>query len=400
MSFQWPGCDEKCHENGCESPVQIEAQDDLAIIIPMRRVGDAVQSGWFRLTWILATALIFSHSGIYDWSPGQARRTCGYCPRDLDMVWKEGRRSMLVETTAASILSPVAGCLAEWSANAGVRGITHTLNPFVGCPIGKGQCGTACYARHLQSWARMGHKPEDWGQAVYLKTNAAELYVKEIRTASKKKAVGIFMSSVTEPMPPQQKARQITRRLLEAMVASPPGLGLIIQSHTSYAASPEILDVIERLSQKTSVLVSISIETNRPHIRGLRPPCSSIENRLDAFRVLSSRGIATQASISPLMPCDPKKFARLLRQNGCWRVILDHWEIGDGSCGRRTESVGVPEILRRNGYDPKWCSAEVLDELQPVFEAQGFPGGVGRKENFFAYIPEPSRFHEHIDSRN
>jgi len=293
----------------------------------------------------------------------------------------------LVEIDAKNLLNPVSGCLAEWSQNAGSRGVTHTLNPFIGCPIGWSQCGRACYAQHFLVWKKKGHSLSEWGRFVYLKRNAPELYFKEIRTRSGQNAVGIFMSSVTEPLPPHPRARAVTKAVLEAMVANPPGRGLIIQTHTSYAASPDIVNVLKELSQKTSVLVSISIETNREHIRGMIKPCCSIRKRLNAFKVLSSNNIATQASISPIMPCTPEAFARQLRENGCWRVILDHWEIGDGSKGQRTESTGVPNCLQRNGYDRQWFSAAILDDLQPIFEAQRFPGGVGRKESFFALIP-------------
>lgn len=293
---------------------------------------------------------------------------------------------------ASRLLTPVSGCLGDWSENAGQNGVTHTVNPFIGCPIGWSQCGQACYAQHLQAWARKGHTRGDWGNFVYLKTNAPALYVKEVQTRTGQNAIGIFMSSVTEPLPPHAQARSVTRSLLEAMVAEPPRRGLIIQSHTSYAAAPDILEVLQELSKRTSVLVSISIETNREHIRGLQKPCCSTTKRLNAFRILASNGIATQASISPIMPCNPELFADLLKKNGVWRVILDHWEIGDGARGTRTESVGIPQLLMDNGYDTKWCSSTVLDELEPIFAAKHFPGGVGRKEDFFAFIPDQFLF--------
>ena len=315
-------------------------------------------------------------------------------------VGNGGSALRFVDAQATRVLTPVAGCLADWSRNAGARGVTHTLNPFIGCPIGALQCGKACYARHLQSWARKGHRPDDWGTVAYLKQNAAERYLKEVRTSSGGDGTGIFMSSVTEPLPPQKKARAVTHRLLKAMVERPPGRGLIIQTHTSYAAAPEILEVLQELSQRTSVLVSISVETNRERILGLKSSCCSISKRIKAFETLSSHGIATQASVSPLMPCDPEVFARMLREAGVWRVILDHWQVGDGSGGSRTESVGVPQLLTSHGYDPKWCSAAILDELQPIFAAQNFPGGVGRKPDYFAYIPEQSKLRRYFGDLN
>ena len=252
--------------------------------------------------------------------------------------------------------------------------------------IGRFQCGEACYAQHFLTWRKKGHSTREWGDVVYLKNNADELYLKEVQTNAGK-GIGLFVSSVTEPLPPHSRARAVTKSILKAMLEIPPGRGIIIQTHTSYAASPDILGILKELSRKTSVLVSISIETNREHIRGLIRPCCSIKQRLNAFRTLADNGIATQASISPIMPCTPQTFARLLKENGVWRVILDHWEIGDGSCGARTDLTGVPQRLSENGYSKKWFSANVLDELEPAFIAQGFPGGVGRKSNYFALIP-------------
>jgi len=293
----------------------------------------------------------------------------------------------LQHVTARHILTPARGCLAEWATSGGEQGVTHTLNPFVGCPIGRTMCGAACYAQHFLPWRCTGHRPEDWGKAFYVKRGGPELYVKDIVAIQREGTVGIFMSSVTEPMPPQRSAREVSRAILEAMVKQPPARGLIIQSHTAYAASPEIVEQLVRLNQRTGLLVSISIETDQEHIRGLRRPCSSVEDRLGAFSVLAEHGILTQASVSPILPGSPERLASLLRASGVWRVILDHWEIGDGSGGARTESVGFPELLRANGYDARWFRASILDELQPVFEAKGFPGGVGRKEQYFAAIP-------------
>lgn len=293
----------------------------------------------------------------------------------------------IINIEATKLLNPVSGCLAEWSANVGDRGVTHTLNPFIGCPIGWSQCGNACYAKHFLTWKKRGHTRNEWGHYVYLKENAPSLYLHEFKTSSGTNGLGIFASSVTEPLPPHPKARAIMRALLEAMIERPPGRGLIIQTHTSYAASPDILEPLMELSQKTSVLVSISIETNRDETYGFGEPCCSVRKRLKAILALSKVGIATQASISPIMPCDPLEFARTLKQNGVWRVILDHWEIGDGSKGKRTKRTGVPRQLNNLGYDSKWFCADILDEIEPAFVSQRFPGGVGRKDNFFAFIP-------------
>src|SRR5215467_14769516 len=58
---------------------------------------------------------------------------------------------------------------------------THALSGYIGCGFGQTTCGLYCYAQFLPNWSLSGFTAA-WGQAVQVKTNAAQLLDKELRT--------------------------------------------------------------------------------------------------------------------------------------------------------------------------------------------------------------------------
>src|SRR5579859_7713863 len=81
----------------------------------------------------------------------------------------------------------------------------YTLNPYSGCGFGCTYCYAAFFAtsRELQ---------DDWGKWVRVKDNALELLKKKRHRPLKD--VSIYMSSVTDPYQPIEKALQLTRAIL------------------------------------------------------------------------------------------------------------------------------------------------------------------------------------------
>src|SRR5262245_49072568 len=106
---------------------------------------------------------------------------------------------------------------------------SHSLQPYRGCPFGKALCGVGCYVQHS------GHITQGraWGSFLEARVNAAESYLQGIERerAWARRARGafrIFLSSATEPFPPQERRWGVTRSVLEAMRTAPPD-GLIVQ---------------------------------------------------------------------------------------------------------------------------------------------------------------------------
>ena len=112
--------------------------------------------------------------------------------------------------------------------------------------------------------------------------------------------------------------------------------------------------------------VSLTLETDMERVPGLPPHASPPSRRLAVLEAFRSRGIPTQATISPLLPlADPSSFARRL-DAACDRVILDHHLIGDGSPGGwRTRRTGFPERLSSAGFG-EWNELAKLHEVRDL----------------------------------
>jgi len=264
------------------------------------------------------------------------------------------------EAEARSILTRTGGFL---------FGFSHSLNPYRGCSFGNALCGQYCYAPAVVF-------AKNWGGELIAKTNAAELYRREIERERRRGPVRIFMSSVTDPYVPQEKRLRITRAVLEAMVEAPPEF-LALQTHT-----PGPLRDLDLL-REIPCAVQITVETDRDSLPGFPPHAYSPAARLDALRTIKDAGLEAVGVVAPLMPLDdPVAFAQQLDRS-CSRVIVDHYLIGDGSReGTRTKRRGAPDLLIEHGFE-KWTRLEVLEEVADVFRSVLGPERVGvSKEGF------------------
>ena len=262
-----------------------------------------------------------------------------------------------------SILTPTSGFLGS--------GFTHTINIYSGCAFDGSVCGIFCYAQH-NHWITKGRP---WG--LYgAKENTVSAYEREFDRLKRprrgnSKSLRIYMSSSTDPYVPQEKSLKLTRSLLEAMIDRPPN-GLVIQTHATMIERD--LDVIEDLATRTSVWVSITVETNRESLPGFPKHASSPAARLEVLRKFRDAGIRTQATISPLLPLtNVTSFAQSLNQVAD-RVIVDHYLLGDGSKGGwRTRQTEFPKLLEEAGF-AEWNSLdkfwEVVSTLRDVLGAE------------------------------
>ena len=191
-----------------------------------------------------------------------------------------------------SILSPSRGFLGS--------GYTHTLNPYSGCAYAGTVCGLFCYAQHDINITK--HRP--W-RLYGAKKNAASAYrvdydrLKRPRRGEPK-PLKIYMSSVTDPYVPQEKSEGITRSVLLEMLERPPDV-LVIQTHATLIERD--IDIIDTLSKRCRLWVSITVETDMDELPPALPRHASLPSRrLEALALFRRRGIPTQATISPLLP--------------------------------------------------------------------------------------------------
>lgn len=281
------------------------------------------------------------------------------------------------EIPCRTILNPTGGFLGE--------GFTHTINVYRGCALGNTLCGLYCYAQwnpyHLQ-----GRK---WGSFLDVKEGPLEAYRTQYDrlkrgTSREAKPIKIFMSSVTEPYPPQERSARRTRQLLREMIARAPD-ALIIQTHTSIVT--EDIGILKDLHQCCELQLNITVETDRAVLPEPFPrQAFSPQSRFRALQVLRDAGLHAVATVSPLLPLEnPYQFAQNL-EAASDRVILDHYLLGDGSPqGKRTKQTLLPRLLTQTGYD-EWNTLEKFHEVVNIFrDVFGDTNRVGlSKEGFNA----------------
>lgn len=238
-----------------------------------------------------------------------------------------------------------------------LSGYSHSLNPYAGCVYA---C-SYCYVRKLPVAA---YREADWGTWVEVKEGAAEVLRKELRREKAKGPVTIFMSSSTDPYQPMEHKARITRSLLEVMAENPPDF-LLLQTR-----SPLIRRDIDLLAQLGDrVRVSMTIETDLEAVRKVfTPGAPPIAARLEAVRILKTAGIPVQAAIAPVLPSS-ERFPEILL-SVVDRVCIDDFWMGDGSGGKRTQSLGLERLYQEHGF-AEWYAPSawktVYERFKKVF---------------------------------
>lgn len=207
---------------------------------------------------------------------------------------------------------------------------------------------------------------KEWGSWVDVKQKGAELLRRELIRAKAKGSVTIFMSSSTDPYQPVEHKERITRSLLEVMSEVQPDF-LFVQTRSPLVVRD--IDLLKQLGSKTRV--SMTIETDQESIRKhFTPFAPPIGGRLKALKQLKEAGIPTQATIAPLLPSS-EAFPQLLLGIAD-RICIDNYELGDGSGGKRTRSLGIASLYEDLGlqdwYEPSACKL-VYDRFAAVFPA-------------------------------
>ncbi|NIK70817.1 radical SAM protein [Paenibacillus sp. BK720] len=237
-------------------------------------------------------------------------------------------------------------------------GFTHSLNPYSGCSF-------ACKYCYVREMPIQKFKQIPWGEWVDIKTNAADIYRNEVNKLRRKnKPVHIFMSSATDPYQPVEREAGITRRILREMLEVPPDL---IQIQTRSPLIMKDMDLIVQLKDKCQVLVSMTVETDREDMKRLFAPYApGIKLRLKALRELHAAGIATQAAISPVLPFTPD-FPKVL-EGIADRIWIDTLTIGDGSMGKRSKRLGMPQLFDDHNL-ADWYRSDIHARVETYFRS-------------------------------
>jgi len=258
---------------------------------------------------------------------------------------------------AKSILSKTSGYIAD-------AGFTHSLTPARNC----GYACTYCYVPTMGVYG--GLKPEDWrrwGEFTTFKDNAPELLGRALRPQQ-----AIYCSPLVDPYQPAEASEALMPRLLDAAMERPPRVFAI---QTRGPLILRDLDRLVELSKRTTLRVSFSLTTDREDIRRLYEPlCATIDERLNTMRTLTAAGIATYATLAPLLPCHPETLVDLAIESTTEDIICDPFHVREVKTSGATTRTPALKISSRRGFsewhDPAF-QAEVVARLHARAKAAG-----------------------------
>ncbi|HKD69225.1 MAG TPA: radical SAM protein [Candidatus Binataceae bacterium] len=260
-----------------------------------------------------------------------------------------------IEQDTQRALTPTGGFLS---------GYGFTLNPYIGCAFGDSGGCPFCYVRALPV-ART--ERGEWGSWVIAKRNLPERLERELialERGGRLAQTEIFMSSATDPYQGMERRMQLSRAAL-ALLAKHRPRRLLLQTRSPMVERD--VDLLRRLGR--NVIVSLTLETDDDQVRRrLTPTSPSIARRVTVARRMRDAGVFVQLAISPMMPNCAERFARLAASCAD-RVIIDTYQDGDGSGGKRSRGLGIPQLYERFGYDG-WFEKGAEIELIAAMKAR------------------------------
>jgi len=168
-----------------------------------------------------------------------------------------------------------------------------TVNPYRGCEFG---C-RYCYARYTHEYMELG--AAEFETKIYAKQGAGPLAERDL---SSEKIWGehIAIGTATDPYQPAEGQFGVTRAILERM-AEREGLSLSITTKSNQVVRD--LDLLQRISARSSLTVNMTITTLRTGLaRLLEPRAPRPDLRLAAVRKLRQAGIAAGVFAMPILP--------------------------------------------------------------------------------------------------
>lgn len=215
----------------------------------------------------------------------------------------EGQRHQDIDDGWSSYTEPDTAVTTQWRDDSNRTIITRnqspdihfdrSINPYRGCEHG---C-IYCFARPSHTY--LGHSAGlDFETLLYAKRKAAKLLRTELAKRSYR-CVPIAIGVNTDAYQPLEKKLQITRQVLQVLHET---------NHPAYLITKSSLierdvDLLSKMAEKNLVSVCVTITTlDRKLARNLEPRATTPQRRLKTLERLSTAGIPTRVSVSPVIP--------------------------------------------------------------------------------------------------
>ena len=168
-----------------------------------------------------------------------------------------------------------------------------TVNPYRGCEFG---CHY-CYARYTHEFMEV--PGDEFESKIYVKQNAGPIADRDL-SVEPVWGEHIAIGTATDPYQPAEREFGATRSILEKMVKRE-GLSVSITTKSNQVVRD--IDLLKRLSERSSLTVNLSITTLRaPLARTLEPRAPRPDLRLGAVRELRDAGISAGVLAMPIVP--------------------------------------------------------------------------------------------------
>ncbi len=235
----------------------------------------------------------------------------------------------------------------------------YVVNPYTGCEFG---C-LYCYASFMGKF--VNEPIENWGNYVFVKTNAVSVFERELRLLKDRKS-SIFISSVTDPYQGAESKYLLTRGILDAIARSGYPGPVSIQTKSSLVLRD--MDIIKRIPDAE---VGMTITTTDDRLsRFLEVRATASSARLQALKRLNEEGIRTYAFVGPLLPHfrdEPELLDDLFASiagAGVSEVYVEHINLGSYIRKRLSDYLsGNPELQRAYAEAATAAHREALDRI-------------------------------------
>jgi DNA repair photolyase len=219
----------------------------------------------------------------------------------LDQAQLRADAARYQEVTCRSALNPVLGMPFNW-----------TLNPYRGCT----HACHYCFARRYQTQFELG--PGDhFSSVIFVKTNIAEVLARELDRSSWTREQ-VAVGTATDPYQPIEGHYKLTRRCLEALLASRTPIGLVTKG-PMIVRDAGLLAAIGRAAGCT---VYMSVPTvDEEAWATLEPGTAHPMQRLRAVRTLRDAGVNAGVLMAPVVPgftTQPEKLEATIK------AVADH----------------------------------------------------------------------------